>query len=428
MRDSVRAWLGKRGKAAFVVLLAIVLLLVGVRWWQIRNRPYVVLEVKDGYSIYDLSISPDGTRLTAHTYAQNHNLPKHVVTLAMPTGEELFSIPVTNVLTDVTSIGNDNIAYIHYDNYDDGLSPYTITFIHPNSGQSLSDFDLSSTEVSVSMDQKYLLSTTNNPEPLIQIWDTETWQVLSTIPITNQWNDSPPAINPSATLVAMMINIWPHEIQLWDLTTGEKIGSMVKTTDQKGSIAPSETDKLITFSQSTPITNPHTAEILPALTTYADIDILSFSPDGKTIVSCGAHNGVDLWDVKSMKFIKTIKPASQKLTGTSQCQFHPFGKFIVFTDYEGLIVFVDITSGQEIIPALYETGYPSLSDFNPRRFDGIEGWAWMTLEYLAAPNSFGIFSSFAISPDGSSLIVGTWEGELYIYDLTRILPAEYFEE
>jgi WD40 repeat protein len=187
---------------------------------------------------------------------------------------------------------------------------------------------------------------------------------------------------------------------------------------------------------------------------------VAFSPDGKTLASCGRNQVVQLWDVASGRLIRSYLGHEGLVRSVV---FHPDGRTIVSAGFDGTIRFWDAETGRESRPAItLSTGAANCVVITPNgqtlaantaaavgkgsqprpaaevfafalsRPGEIKLWDWASgKEQMTLRGCRGAILGLAISPDGRFLASaggsGTPEfpGEVKLWDITKgILIAD----
>jgi formylglycine-generating enzyme required for sulfatase activity len=111
---------------------------------------------------------------------------------------------------------------------------------------------------------------------------------------------------------------------------------------------------------------------------------VSFSPDGKRIVSGSYDNTVKVWDAQTGQETLTLKIHSDDVTSVS---FSPDGKRIVSGSYDNTVKVWDAQTGQET-----------------RTLKGHSDWV----------------SSVSFSPDGKRIVSGSYDNTVKVWDLRTV--------
>ncbi|MBE9215088.1 CHAT domain-containing protein [Plectonema cf. radiosum LEGE 06105] len=129
------------------------------------------------------------------------------------------------------------------------------------------------------------------------------------------------------------------------LTDAIKAGKLLKKSIWKAWIAP-ETKSQVVLALREVIYNYRVRSFKGH--TYW-VSKVSFSPDGKIIASASFDSTIKLWDVKTGKYIKTLKgDVKEDNSQVTSVSFSPNGKILASASYDGTVKLWDIETYQEI--------------------------------------------------------------------------------
>lgn len=174
-----------------------------------------------------------------------------------------------------------------------------------------------------------ILASVNAPGDLIQLWDTATGEALRAFK-TAQGYDRMIAFSPDGKILAAG-NMEDKTIRLWDVHSGEKL-----------------------------------REVAVKLGTSA----LAFSPDGKVLATGDARQDgknltssvIRLWDVSSGRELRQFRG---HLFGTNQLTFTPDGKRLLSSGGGGPIHVWDVATGEEALPFAEHVSYVTSVAYSP---------------------------------------------------------------
>lgn len=164
---------------------------------------------------------------------------------------------------------------------------------------------------------------------------------------------------------------------------------------------------------------------------HYEVQTVAFSPDGKTIASGGGDEEIKIWDVNDRKLLATLTGHSGKITTIS---FSPDGRTIASGDDKGSIKIWDLASGKLLKTLTGAHYYINIVAFSPDgRYIASGGFNKSYQEKdtpikiwdLASGNllkelkghSSGV-TNITFSPDGSSIISGSTDRTIKIWDVS----------
>jgi WD40 repeat protein len=155
----------------------------------------------------------------------------------------------------------------------------------------------------------------------------------------------------------------------------------------------------------------------------AGISSVSFSPDGKTLVSGSADNTIKLWDVQTGKEITTLRGHDYSVTSVS---FSPNGKTLTSSSLDNTIKLWDIQTGKEITTFRGHSDFLWSVSFSP---DGktlassslgktIKLWNVQTQKEITTLRGHdkSVFS-VSFSRDGKTLVSGSADNTIKLWDV-----------
>ncbi|MGH7227431.1 MAG: WD40 repeat domain-containing protein, partial [Gemmataceae bacterium] len=158
---------------------------------------------------------------------------------------------------------------------------------------------------------------------------------------------------------------------------------------------------------------------------------LVFSPDGRTLAAVGGYT-INLWDMASQR---RLHPPGGHEAGLQSMAFFPNGKRLVSADYDHGMIVWDIASGRSLAQRKNNTYAASLTvegDGETVRYAGydvaVHRWNLRTLRDERQAMSTGQSTNMvAMSPDGRSMAVFTFDRQLRLYDVKNnksiVLPG-----
>ena len=156
------------------------------------------------------------------------------------------------------------------------------------------------------------------------------------------------------------------------------------------------------------------------------IQSVAFSPDGKLLASGGFDNKVRVWNVAKRREIFIREPGEKKRGSIFAVAFSPDGKILVSAGSENIHLW-DVAE-HKLIGTLNEDKYVATLDFSP---DGrflaagagakIRVWDMKTQEEVTTlEGGAPLVSSLAFSGDGKTLVAGSWDGAIRVWDTSGL--------
>jgi len=185
-------------------------------------------------------------------------------------------------------------------------------------------------------------------------------------------------------------------LKVWDLTTGTRLQTLDLPAGEgnaEWSTAIARNGKIAVSSGGVNLVrlwNLETGECLATLTGHSkDVTSVQITPDGQFAVSGSDDHTVKVWDLEAKTCVGTLEGHQDVVESVA---ISPEGTLIASTG------FTDHT---------------------------IRLWDWKSGACLHVITDEDIPTSVAFSPDGSLLVVGTYQGEIFVHRLTgvRAVPA-----
>lgn len=163
---------------------------------------------------------------------------------------------------------------------------------------------------------------------------------------------------------------------------------------------------------------------------FANVDTISFSPDGRTLANGNYDGGAYLWDVTTKRLTATLAGS----TSVPAVAFSPDGRTLAVGDSDGSAYLWQVAAKRLIAKFTAINGARVISAFSPNirtiatSSSGRSTYLWQLrtgrrIATLTDPGGFGV-TALAFSPDGRALAVGDGYGTTYLWDVaTRQLAA-----
>jgi WD40 repeat protein len=176
------------------------------------------------------------------------------------------------------------------------------------------------------------LLATGGEDGTARLWDPATGEHRRTLTLTGHTvSETRVAFSPDGRLLATASG-WT--VQLWDPTTGQSVGSPVRTGDVTRMGFSPDGRLLATASGWTvQLWDPATGELRRALDTHNLVTGMAFSPAG-WLLATGSPRGVGLWDPATGQHRRTLRGhlAASSVTGVA---FSPDGRLLATADDSG---------------------------------------------------------------------------------------------
>ena len=222
------------------------------------------------------------------------------------------------------------------------------------------------------------------------------------------------AVSPDGKTVVSGDSTWKGVLILWDVETGEQIKRHTGYTDNLIHRFKIFLDKNRT------VPNPNA------------IEAIAFSPDGKTFVSGHRDGTVRLWDAETGRKISAFR--EHKREGIRDVAFSPDGKMLMSSTNNGTVL-QTFQKGKPLARNMSDVPFPENLVFSPdgthiigsgylgretigkKRF--VHKWDAVTGRLLMSTPTAHTdqLMALAVSPDGSTILTGSWDGTIHQWDM-----------
>jgi WD40 repeat protein len=219
------------------------------------------------------------------------------------------------------------------------------------------------------------------------------------------------------------------EIKIWDLGSRKVLHTLIGHKDCIYSVAWSPDGKLLasgSYDKMVKLWDAKSGQELKNLQDHIDaVFAVAFSPDGKHLASGSQDRSVKIWDISTGQRLYTLSDASDGLTGIA---YSPSGKQLAAAGYDKTIYIWNIgdTDGKLVHSLIAdEDSILSLAwtpDGNTIVTSSSDGSIRFrnasTLDPLSVLDHQPEWvEALAVSPDGSRLAAGRFDGTVSLYDM-----------
>ncbi|MCC5644003.1 WD40 repeat domain-containing protein [Nostoc sp. CHAB 5824] len=326
----------------------------------------------------------------------------------------------------VTAIKAGKILHSQHTTNPDGMNALQEAITKGRERNRLEGHNGSVNSVSFSPDGKTLAS--GSGDKTIKLWNVETGQLIRTLTGHNNAVVSV-SFSPDGKTLASGSGNTSHSsssgdktIKLWNVETGQLIRTLTGHNNTVNSVSFSPDGKtLVSGSDDDTIKfwDVKTGKLTRTL--KEPVASVSFSPDGKTLVS-GSIETIKLWNVNTGKVIRILKGRDDAIASVS---FSPDGKTLASGGWDKTIKLWDVKTGKKIYTLEGHDYSVTSVSFSP---DGktlassswdktIKLWNVKTgneIRTLKGHNNR--VSSVSFSPDGKTLASGSWDKTIKLWE------------
>ena len=412
-----------------------------IRLWDADTD--TLLHTFEGHTYYvrSVSFSPDGQTIASGSDDEtvrlwDTNTGKHIHTFRGHT-DDVYSVAFSPDGQTIASGSEDDTIRLWNANTDAPIRTLT-GHTHRNSVHS----------VSFSPDGQTIASPSGTE---VQLWDAYTGILSRKFSHADKFSGNPAtrlfldvrsvSFSPDGQTIATGSD--DDTVRLWDVNTGLHIRSLREHPSGVNSVSFSPDGKIIATGSdigasrgpgaddpNVRLWDAHTGTLLRKLSHVANVNSVSFSPDGQTIASGGRGNPfapteddyiVRLWDTNTGTLLHALKGHTRNVTSVA---FSPDGKTIASGSWDRTLRLWDANAGTHLRTLEHANSVYSVA-FSPDRQTLAMGSG--STVYLYDANTYTRLrtlsghkwsvNSVAFSPDGSTLASGSSDGTVLLWEI-----------
>lgn len=290
------------------------------------------------------------------------------------------------------------------------------------------------TSLDWSSDGKLLITGSN--DGTVKIWDpfAKTLPVMPKQPV----KDYPATVfSPDDELIALGLANDSH-LKLWNLSTGKEISDLGKQNEVLVAVF-SRDAQMVAVSYGNNLVEIYAVHTGKQIKRLRKIDTsvkgLTFSPDGRMLVSGSEQTHLKLWEVSGDKDPELLDSGNSYYCAS----FSPDGKFLASADGDGAIRLWDIASRRIIKTFSGHTGMIRSIAFSAdgrlmasgSDDDTVRLWDITSGKGIATPAQADSIFRITFTLDGKRLITGGSDGSIVLWDTTdmqEVLTLKGFTE
>ena len=261
------------------------------------------------------------------------------------------------------------------------------------------------TSIAFSPDRTMLVS--GSDDRSIRLWDVATGTLLHTLKSPNLFYVEDMEFSPDGKTVAVLVDLQDSNIYLFDVETGERVLNFTIF-------------RLPPLGRRTPdfLSTEHTRSV----------NDLTFSPDGKSIITTGYDDTVRFWDSQTGRHLRVLRGHTDRV---NDVVLSPDGTLLASFSNDDTIRLWNVESGMTIRTLTGHTSGVHSAAFSPDgktlasgSFDfTIRLWnvgSGMTMRTITGHK--GAVSGVTFSSDGETLASRSTDGTTLVWDITSSEP------
>ncbi len=306
------------------------------------------------------------------------------------------------------------------------ITEITISWQNAQTIRTLTGHSQSVGALAISPDGKTLVS--GSDDTTIKVWNLETGNLLLTLTGHTDIILSL-AISPNGQTIAS--SSLDGTVKLWNLQTGELIRTIKRDWLVK-SIAYSPDGQKIAIGSwnktrrkaEIEVWNSSTGEVIQSFSLSRESNLfVAFSPDGKTLGSANEDGTIKLWNMDTGESLPTLKQDN----AVKAIAFSPDGKTLLSVSYTQTVKVWDLQTGTNLTPlktlGVFLVNAVAFTPNNQMFASAIVDddntlglWDLQTGKLLQIFTGYSNWvSSLAFTPNGQTLVSGSWDGTITIW-------------
>ncbi len=310
-----------------------------IRLWDIKSEKQIWEVERHKGLVHSVAFSTDGQTLASGSFDSTVKLWN------VKTGQQIKSLDEHAVEVNSVAFSPDGQTLAS------GCDDNTIKLWSLNSGQQtrfLVGHTKSVSAVTFSPDGKTLAS--GSMDETVRLWNLETSQQIKFPLDHNAWVRSV-AFSPDGETLAS--GGGSSTINLWKVKTGEQIKALESKIGDVYSIAFSPDNESLAYtgnaSRTVRLVNFRSGQEIRSFSPSGDQDVRNnsvvFSPDGEILAFGSSDKKIELWNVKSGKWLRTLTGHTEAVESIA---FSKDGKTLISGSYDKTIKLWNVDSGREI--------------------------------------------------------------------------------